>query len=200
LSAIRLDVQDIATNTRLLCRRNASVGRAVAVVASEVDGYARALGTTMDSVEATIARLGGEEVALMQGGAERDLGEVLGGALEVIRIGCQRTEDVVLRGGDDTDRLIALVEAAAMDLAEDLAMTGPIEAAAATLVARGAGHGNVPADEEGPLRLTLDAIARLYTMVQERSVHGAFLLPGMDDATAAPAPAGEEDDDDDGLF
>ena len=197
LSAIRLDVQDIATNTRLLCRRSADVGRAVAVVASEVDSYAKKLGTTMDAVTATIAQLDGDGVMMASDTAERDIGAVLAGAIDVIRTACQRTDQVAVRGEHDAARLVQLVETTTAALTQELALSGSMRLAAAALTARSSHIEVVPPAEEATLRATLDAIATLYTMAQERAVHAGFVLPGMDVAIADdPVP----DDDDDGLF
>jgi hypothetical protein len=196
LSAIRTDVQDIATNTRLLCRRHGAVGRAVAVVAQEVDAYARDLGATTIDVGRTIGRLGDAEVSLALGDDEPDVATMLARALLVIREACRRTEQVVLQGGDDAQRLVELVEATAVDLAQELSLTGTMEEASAILAERAGDLPELTPDDEGALHAVLPAIAKLYTMAAERDVHARFLLPGM----ATTAHAANDDDDDDGLF
>jgi hypothetical protein len=196
LSAIRTDVQDIATNTRLLCRRHGAVGRAVAVVAQEVDAYARDLGTTTVEVGHTIGRLGDAEVSLALSDDEPDIATMLARALAVIREACRRTEQVVLQGGDDAQRLVELVEATTVDLGQELALTGTMEVAAVMLSRRASDVPAVTADGEGELHAVLPEIAKLYTMAGERDVHARFLLPGM----APTAHAANDDDDDDGLF
>ncbi|MEA1084972.1 hypothetical protein SFC76_11940 [Sphingomonas sp. CD22] len=196
LSAIRTDVQDIATNTRLLCRRHGAVGRAVAVVAQEVDAYARDLGATTIDVGRTIGRLGDAEVSLALGDDEPDVATMLARALLVIRKACRRTEQVVLQGGDDAQRLVELVEATAVDLAQELSLTGTMEEASAILAERASDLPELTPDDEGALHAVLPTIAKLYTMAAERDVHARFLLPGM----ATTAHAANDDDDDDGLF
>jgi hypothetical protein len=196
LSAIRTDVQDIATNTRLLCRRHGAVGRAVAVVAQEVDAYARDLGATTVEVGHTIGRLGDAEVSLALSDDEPDIATMLARALAVIREACRRTEQVVLQGGDDAQRLVELVEATTVDLGQELALTGTMEVAAVMLSSRASDVPAVTGDEEGELHAVLPAIAKLYTMAGERDVHARFLLPGM----APTVHAANDDDDDDGLF
>ena len=198
LSAIRTDVQDIATNTRLLCRRHGAVGRAVAVVAQEVDAYARDLGTTTVDVGQAIGRLGEADVSLALSGDEPDIATMLARALGVIREACRRTEQVVLQGGDDAQRLVELVEETTVDLAQELALTGTMEVAATMLSDRACDVPAVGPAEEAELQAVLPAIARLYTMANERDVHGRFLLPGM--APVTTAANDDEDEDDDGLF
>ena len=199
LSKIRTDVQDIATNTRLLCRRHGAVGRAVAVVAQEVDAYARDLGKTTTEVAQTIERLAEAEATLsLNGEDERDIGEMLGSALGIIRQACQRTEQVVLAGGDDAERLVEIVQATALELAEELALTDAMASASATLALRADDADALTAEDETSLRAVLPGIARLYTMAREREIHAPFQLPGMELALVAPVAA--EDDDDDGLF
>ncbi|MBY9062046.1 hypothetical protein K7957_03765 [Sphingomonas yunnanensis] len=197
LRRIRTDVQDIATNTRLLCRRHGAVGRAVAVVAQEVDAYARDLGTTTDQVARTIGRLADAEGTLsLRGAGTCDIGEMLGGALGVIRQACHRTEQVVRAGGDEAARLVEVVRTTASELAAELALSDTMAALAAALTARAGEDAALTAADESSLREVLPAIARLYTMAGERQIHASYQLPGMDAVLAAPVA----DDEDDGLF
>jgi hypothetical protein len=47
----------------------------------------------------------------------------------------------------------------------------------------------------------LDALARTYTMAEEREVHNAHLPPGLTSIASVQAPPqGVDDDEDDGLF
>ena len=57
LRRIRLDVQHMATNTRLLGRRFGTLGKAVSVIAVEIDVYAGRLGQAMDGLAAPVATL-----------------------------------------------------------------------------------------------------------------------------------------------
>ncbi len=198
LGGVRLDVQDIATNTRLLCRRHGTIGRAVSVVASEVDANARQLGKITQVVAAAIDRLGQTQVSTSSGDdAGPPIGEALGSALAIIRQACQRTERVVLEGGDDARRLVDLVRQTATELSQELSLTGIMEGAAVALLDRPhASSADTCVDEE-ILQTLLPEIARLYTMAQEREIHARFLLPGMEIGSSVEIAG---DDDDDGLF
>lgn len=195
---IRLDMQDIATNTRLLCRRHGTIGKAVAVIAVEVDALTARLGEATDGVGQAIARLGDIEASL-RGEDDpdvRDIGEVLASALAVIRHACHRVEDVAGIGGDDARQLITLLDGVADELGGELAVRDAI-AAAAGAIARRTPPADLTDDAAAMLATLLPAIAAMYTMASEREVHAGFVLPGM----AAPAPPADADDeDDDGLF
>ncbi len=200
---IKLDVQDIATNTRLLCRRHGTIGKAVAVIATEVDMYATSLGRITRDVASTIQVLGGIDVTLRSGGegdgagGGRDTGETLANALSIIRHACQQSDGIALQGSDDATQLIALLEQVAMELAGEAQVGTEMSAAAVAL--RGGDDGGALSghDDDPALRELLVAIGGLYTMAQERETHAAFLLPGMD---VTPAASIDDEDDDDGLF
>ena len=193
VGAIRTDVQEIATNTRLLCRRHGDIGRAVAVVAQEVDLSAQALGTTATDVGRAIADLGIAQRALGHDAAGVDRDARLGRALVAIRTAMTRTERLVRDGGEDARRLVALLETSAAELGREFALCGPITQVQALLSERADAAPAPSPPDEGALRTLLPAIADLYTMASERDVHVDFLLPGM-------ALIGHPANDDDGLF
>ncbi len=197
---IRVNVQDIATNTRLLCRRHGATGRAVSVIATEVDANAIQLGTATTQVARAIGDLGAIEASLRNGitdADERDMGKTLDGALGIVRRACQRTEQVAMEGSDDIGHLIEMLIVTGDELKQELGAAGMMRDAAATLSQRTPVAEMNESAEAALLRLLPD-IARLYTMAQERTVHAGFLLPGM--AAAAEPVASVDDDDDDGLF
>lgn len=197
---IRLQVQDIATNTRLLCRRHGTIGKAVAVIAVEVDVYAHRLAGTTECVARVIADLKAVEAALLdaadaQASGGRDMGDTLAAALAVVRDACQRTGLVSMEGSDDARHLGALLMATMQELEREDAVTAALGRAAGTLAGRTPPAPMTPG-AEATLRELLPRIGAMYTMAQERTIHAAFLLPGMD-GVGAPVV---DDDDDDGLF
>lgn len=194
LSGIRLDVQDIATNTRLLCRRQGGVGRAVSVVATEVDVYARELGNMTAEVSQTIATLSDTPDLSHDDDAGRDIGDALGGALDVIREACRQSGQVVLEGNDDARRLIDLLRTAVAGFEAEPATTDLMQDAAAILAERSRTDAPPPPGEALPV--LLNAIAQLYTMAREREVHADFARSELGIETVAV----EEEEDDDGLF
>jgi hypothetical protein len=202
---IRLQVQDIATNTRLLCRRQGAIGKAVSVIAVEVDAYARRLGESTECVAQVIADLKAVEAALLDAvsgtagagaaGGGRDMGDTLAGALAVIRDACQRTGLVSMEGSDDARHLGALLMSTVGELANEEAVAAAMGQVAERL-ARRTPPLPMTDDAEAALRQLLPRIAAMYTMAQERTIHAQCLPPGIE----AEAPIEDEDEDDDGLF
>ena len=65
LRRMRLDVQHMATNTRLLGRRYGTLGKAVSVIAVEIDVYAGRLGQAMDGLAIPVALLSDASGAIL---------------------------------------------------------------------------------------------------------------------------------------
>jgi hypothetical protein len=200
LQRVQFDVQDIATNTRLLCRRHGDLGKAVSVVAGEVDVHAQSLGKAMGGIRQPLDELAAVNATLVEKRAaadDRDLGSKLSDALAVIREGCQRTEGAVRVGGDDARQIIEMLASVGDEIGAEMALGGKMRDAALVL-------GVMPAMSDPSEAATailadvLPRIAALYTMAQEREVHAAYLPAHLAPAPAVAAVA--EDDDDDGLF
>ncbi len=198
LQRVQFNVQDIATNTRLLCRRHGDLGKAVSVVAGEVDIYAHSLGNAMRGIGRPIAELAETNGALAAKRVEAggsDMGGKLAQALAVIREGCQRTDMAVREGGDDARQLIELLAIAGDEIGAELQLGATMRQAAIVLSATPP----VPALSDAAtiaLGTLLPQIGALYTMAQERDVHAANVPAGFVVASVAV----EEEDDDDGLF
>lgn len=201
LQRVQFDVQDIATNTRLLCRRHGDLGRAVSVVAGEVDVHAQSLGKAMGGIRQPLEDLDRVNTALgtKRGASDtRDLGSKLSDALAVIRSGCQHTDHAVRVGGDDARQLIELLSAVGDEIGAEMALGGRMRDAALLLAAR------PTIEHPGPVASAvladlLPRIAALYTMAQEREVHAAH-VPAAFVGTIPTPVSTAVDDDDDGLF
>ncbi|MDJ0276261.1 hypothetical protein QLH51_05530 [Sphingomonas sp. 2R-10] len=201
LQRVQFNVQDIATNTRLLCRRHGELGKAVSVVASEVDIYAHSLGNAMRGIGQPINELAEVNTTLMikRGDAgDRDMGTKLAQALVVIREGCQRTDLAVREGGDDARQLMELLTIAGDEIGAELKLGATMRQAAAVLASTPTV--DAPGDPAmAALGDLLPRITALYTMAQERDVHAAC-VPACFAVVGTAAAAVEDDDDDDGLF
>ncbi|MGU3315174.1 hypothetical protein ACLBWH_06470 [Sphingomonas sp. M6A6_1c] len=196
LRLIRRDVQDIAVNTRLLCRRFGTMGRAVAVIAVEVGVCAGQLDIATTRIGAAMDALSGagRTIAAMQRDQGAGSGDRLAQALAAVHAGCGRSERGVRDGGNDARALITALDTAGGALSGQLAMGSAIRAAGARLSALGVrAPDELPAAADAVLRDLLLRIAAAYTMASERDVHAGFLLAGMEIAVADPI-------DDDGLF
>lgn len=198
LQRVQFNVQDIATNTRLLCRRHGDLGKAVSVVAGEVDIYAHSLGNAMRGIGAPIRELAEVNAALTakRGDAPGgDMGAKLAKALGVIREGCQRTEMAVREGGDDARQLIELLTTTGDEIGAELELGATMRQSAIVLAVSTLPQ-DLSEDALATLGTLLPQIAALYTMAQERDIHAANVPPCFVVASAVV----EEDEDDDGLF
>ncbi|KQN71725.1 hypothetical protein [Sphingomonas sp. Leaf62] len=198
LQRVQFNVQDIATNTRLLCRRHGDLGKAVSVVAGEVDIYAHSLGNAMRGIGQPIHELAEVNAALAtkrDNSIGGDMGAKLAQALTVIREGCQRTDMAVREGGDDARQLIELLTITGDEIGAELALGATMRQAAIVLSASTLSP-DLSDDTLATLGTLLPQIATLYTMAQERDIHAANVPPGFAVASAVI----EEDEDDDGLF
>ncbi|GGB28342.1 chemotaxis protein [Sphingomonas metalli] len=202
IQRIAVDVQDISTNTRLLCRRHGVIGNAVAVIAKEVAPCA----SQLDTLSTNVARLIGALAAidLVQDGSGVDSALILDEALAVVHGACESANAAVAKGGEDARRIVVSLVSSAGDLekqrsfAETLALGARTLALHAEGLAPGSSAAALPGEvDETALRELLPWAAGLYTMAREREVHALFLLPGM---TRPPVATVTFDEDDDGLF
>ena len=204
---IAVNVQDISTNTQLLCRRHGTLGRAVAVIAKEVAPCASRLDQLSIAVGSLIGVLGG--IDLVQDQSEGQKGDARGALLEalsVVRRACESSAGAMVKGGGDAERIVASLQASAGDLSEQRDFAETLCGVAQGLilyadrVAPETPEGTeLTAADEAVLAEWLPWAAKLYTMASERLIHAAYLLPGME-PVATLAAAVTFDDDDDGLF
>lgn len=198
LQRVQFNVQDIATNTRLLCRRHGDLGKAVSVVAGEVDIYAHSLGNAMRGIGAPIRELAEVNASLAAKRGDTpggDMGAKLAQALGVIREGCQRTDMAVREGGDDARQLIELLTITGDEIGAELELGATMRQSAIVLAVTTLPQ-DLSEDALTALGTLLPQIGSLYTMAQERDIHAANVPPCFVVASAVV----EEDEDDDGLF
>lgn len=196
LRTITLDVQDIATNMRLLCRRHGETGRAVAVIAAEVDPCARKLERLRGEVATQMAALGELALAGDTAVGASDTRAVLREALAVVRAACERSDAAVATSGDDAHQIVSALERSIEELHEQQMFISALEAASGSLHDCTEGHADLSRTDVASLHELLPWVAGLYTMAREREIHRDFLLPGM--AAAGSTVMVEEDED--GLF
>lgn len=195
IQRIAMDVQDISTNTRLLCRRHGIIGRAVAVIATEVNPCATRLTRLSSDIERVVQSLGMLDLRPGDAQATGSTG-ALDDALAVVRSACETSDQAVSSGGDEARRIIATLQNDVGALQREQEFANRLDVGAVALNRQAAEEPLTAADEEALHRL-LPWAAGLYTMASERSVHAAFLLPGMEQPAAPPAAVFDEDD---GLF
>lgn len=203
---IAVNVQDISTNTQLLCRRHGTLGRAVAVIAKEVAPCASRLDQLSLAVGRLITVLGA--IDLVQDAhkdGEGDTRSALREALAVVRCACERSDEAMAKGGGDARQVLSSLEASAVDLGAQREFVTVLTDVAAMLTIYADRVSPEPPEgvafdeaDSAALHELLPWSAGLYTMAAERMIHSAFLLPDM--IAAAPAPIAVSFDDDDGLF
>jgi len=205
LETIRRDVQTIATDTQRLCGQAGDTGKAVSVIATEVDTHTSRLASALAGIARPIDALG--EVRQSMRDAQRDAGaldagDALSGALDSIRKACRQSNSSMTEGRDDAQQVIAIIDGTSGNLARELALSDGMKNAGARLAAFATVDAVLPDAADATLRALLVTIGGLYTMAQERHVHAGYLLPGMEPAVGMPAGSDglSDDDDDDGLF
>ena len=124
LRRMRLDVQHMATNTRLLGRRFGTLGKAVSVIAVEIDVYAGRLGQAMDGLATPVATLSDASRAILGARDDGDhhVGRSLATALATIRLGCHRSEQGVSKSADDARQFVDALHIACDDLSREMAV------------------------------------------------------------------------------
>lgn len=203
---LRIDVRNIAINTLVLCRRMGDSGRAVLVIAKEIDRLCGQLGTVLDSMIELVEDLSDNSTSIRattDTGARPDLAD----ALAIVRQGCDSNASGIERGRTEAHSLFDLLDRTGAELANELALERDILAAGEIL---GAISPPPVVTEESALSVDMIAgltaifqeIAARYTMAREREVHSLHMPPGMEipPAVAAADPFGDDDDEDDGLF
>lgn len=196
------DVQQMAWNTDLRCYRMGTEGRGLAVVASEIRGFAATLATIASGIAQSFDGL--TAAATVIRGSEEDepadAGKALTESLDCIRDGGER-----MRAG------LSQLDQGAADVAEILEDTtgkidcetevgGPLVEIADRLAALGRECQEMPEEGAAPLADLLGAIAARYTMARERDVHRTFLPQGAGDVAEVTETFADDDDFDDGLF
>ncbi len=202
------DVQQMAWNTDLRCSRLGNEGRGLAMVATEIRGFARSLVTISDAIGESFGDLAAAAAVIRGSDADGahphggDTGQSLAESLACIQDGAERMRTGMGALGGGTTTVTAILERATGSLDCEAEVGGVLAGAVATLEQLAVPCSEPDAAIEAPLRALLDQLSRRYTMASEREIHRRFALP--DDATAEPetttAGAADEDDEDDGLF
>ena len=204
---LRIDVRNIAMNTLVLCRRMGDTGRAVLVIAKEIDRICSDLGTVLDGMIELVEKLSVNSVSI-QATTDKGTRPDLADALAIVRQGCDSNDNGIEQGRNEAKALIELLERTGSELSEELALERQMLAASETLAALSptgqAGEADLSPQATEAIAAILAEIAKLYSMAQEREVHQRHVLPGMADDLAATNPtdpfALDDDEDDDGLF
>lgn len=205
---LRLDVQQMAFNIGLKCRRVEAIGRPVAVIANEIRANSEALDETIKQITAEAAALGDVSLRMRRyaDAHEEQDSDGLARSLSAIREGAQRTEQLMAVSKDMASGLLGALHSTTDELEESLDLGKALDQIAELLTFEIGSQ--TPLSLNGRAdqitREVMDRLARSYTMASERYVHDDFLLPGMPKLTAESSPSGPAHgssvDDDDAFF
>lgn len=196
---VKDDVQHMAWNTDLRSYRMGEAGHGLAVVASEIRGFAIALEAMSGRIGALFERLASAAGAIGRPEADGEVTQPLAESLDRIREGSVRMREGLAGLGDDATAISDMLRTTT-DSVDCHAVGGTLADHATHLAGFGATGDDCPDAAKPALADLLDAIRSLYTMAREREIHRQFALR-PDEPTAAPAASdAEEEDDDDGLF
>ncbi|MHA6718100.1 hypothetical protein ACX40Y_01495 [Sphingomonas sp. RS6] len=198
------DVHQMAWNTDLRCSRLGNEGRGLAMVASEIRGFANRLADISAAIEGAFEDLVACAAAVRDPQAdEADAGQALTESLALIHDGAQRMRDGLSGLDGDTAAVTRILSRATEKIDCDAEVSDALRDAVTRIEPLAAPCDAPDEAIEAPLRALLDQLARSYTMAREREVHRGF-VPGGDaaaEAEVADSAAADDDDDfDDGLF
>ncbi|MBU3078058.1 hypothetical protein [Sphingomonas quercus] len=200
---VQVDVEQMAWNTGLRCRRMGQDGRALEVIATEIRAFANNLESVSDRIHETFKELASAAGSMRdqreQGGGT-DAGRALTDSLSSIRAGGRRMEESLssLDGDAATVATILRDTTSAVDCEAEIGEA--LAQAAGRLAALAPALGEIPEPALEPLRDIMGRIHRSYTMARERDVHRQFALPGDEVAEAATGDTGSGEQSDDDLF
>ncbi len=204
---LRVDVQLMAINIGLSCRRVEAIGRPMTVIANEIRSHAETLDGAVTHINAAASDLDGCSAAMR--GTDRSgevgTGDELALSLAMIRQGAQRTEQAIAVASQQSDTIATMLRKTRDELEVSLDLAKTIEAIAVrTADLAGSGNSDDPA-AYAAIAALMNALGQIYTMASERVVHDRFLLHGMaplanSQPTSGFGPGDAQDDDDDALF
>ncbi|HEX7872785.1 MAG TPA: hypothetical protein VF475_07740 [Sphingobium sp.] len=201
---LRIDVQQMAINIGLRCRRVEVIGRPVTVIANEIRGYSERLDATIDNITAAAADLNTISLRMRGRDGEDEVksGDDLGRSLEAIREGAGRTEVAMASAGSEAGEILGMLRQTTDQLEDGLDLGGTIDAIASSLANMAGADVAVSDRADHPVRLLMAEIGRSYTMVREREIHDQFRLPDMASISGSSAAVLDDDDAlfDDALF
>ncbi|WP_213980871.1 hypothetical protein [Sphingomonas sp. dw_22] len=200
---VKNDVQQMAWNTDLRCRRMGADGQGLAMIATEIRNFSNHLEMLTNGISGTFEQLvdaAAEMRAQAESAGKVDAGKALTASLDCVRDGGDRMRE----GLSGLDRDAATVGDILRQTTENVdcdAEIGDALGEAVTQLAAAAGDpAMLPEAPPAALGEILAAIHASYTMASEREVHKRFALAGgVAEMEEAPAQ-GDDDDDDDGLF
>jgi hypothetical protein len=203
---VQSDVEQMAWNTGLRCRRMGEDGLALAVIATEIRQFSNNLELVSDRISQTFDQLATAAGSIRERrdhGGKVDAGRALTESLASIRGGGERMRASLASLDGDASTVVAILRDSTDKVDCEAEIGAALTEAAIRLAGLVRAEDELPEAAMAPLGEMLGRIARTYTMAREREVHKRFAPGGVDAAIEDEAPVvGESDDDlfDDALF
>lgn len=199
---VQSDVEQMAWNTGLRCRRMGEDGLALAVIATEIRQFSNHLELVSDRISQSFEQLmtaAGSIRDRRDHGGKVDAGRALSESLASIRGGSDRMRASLASLDGDAATVVGILRDSTDQVDCEAEIGAALTDAAARFAALVRAEDGLPDAALAPLDEMLGRIARSYTMAREREVHRRFALD--DEGDAAPAEeSGALVEDDDGLF
>jgi len=211
IESLRFDVDYMAINVNIRARRDAQIGRPVAVIADEIRICSQQLAELILGIAKVADDLGVRSEAFEIGheaGAQSGVDTMLTNALSIIQQGAGQSEEAMSEVDRRAQGIAGMIDVAC----DELSICGELSESLRAMtdsfaVLAGADQADPDAASPHPAAALMEDLARRYTMSSERRVHDRHLLPGMAPLTgASTGHAGTSGaispppDDDDALF
>ncbi|MDR7256497.1 hypothetical protein J2X47_000661 [Sphingomonas sp. BE270] len=197
---VKNDVQHLAWNTDLRCYRMGDEGRGLAVIASDIRGFAVTLEDISERIGRLFERLRTAANAIRDPQDATEITQSLAESLECIREGGIRMREGLGALGSDASAINDMLSDTTAKVDCD-AVGGTLAEHAERLTALGAVCPVLPDPAKEAMDAVFEGIRQRYTMAREREIHREFVsCSDGDAANVVAADQNEEDDFDDGLF
>ena len=199
---VQSDVEQMAWNTSLRCRRMGEDGLALAVIAGEIRQFSNTLQIVSEHVTRTFDQLTAAAISIrgQRDEVRMDAGRALVESLASIRSGGERTRASLASLDGDASAVAAILRDSTDQIDCDAAMGTVLEAASMRLAAIVPPDEDLPESAAAPLAAMLAILHRSYTMAREREVHRGFAIDASDGTGEAETEAVPAEFDDDALF
>lgn len=185
IGALRVEIQDMAVNVSLKARRAGPTGPPIKVVADEIRQRSEVLDAITDSIGAVENELldVAERMTKLARQQPESVGSMLSRSLDSIRSSAEQTETSIKLAADITAKILPILGSATQVLETCEEMSTECDAILAEMAGEGLCAPKTIDRADHPLTVFMEAMARSYTMAEERAVHDRFLLPGMQPLT-----------------
>jgi methyl-accepting chemotaxis protein len=210
IESLRFDVDYMAINVNIRARRDAQIGRPVAVIADEIRICSQQLAELILGIGHVADDLGVQSQAFENGHSmtgQPGVDTMLGNALQIIRQGASESEQAMADVDKRAQGIASMIDAASDELSICGTLSESLRAMTDSFaVLAGRDEVDVAAQKPHPVEGLMGDMARKYTMSSERRVHDRHLLPGMAPLMgisvvhAGLGATNPPPDDDDALF